>query len=127
MNKVNESELFMKYKSSYKSAFLDLSLHTFLFSSSLYLLWLFRNSWLNIFTIPLLGLILHRNYVVFHDCVHNSYTPNKTLNNFISHFLGILVFTSPNWIVNHKTHHLTNGHIENDHHYLRCVGFFRTL
>lgn len=27
-NKINESELFKKYKSSYKSAFLDLSIHT---------------------------------------------------------------------------------------------------
>jgi omega-6 fatty acid desaturase (delta-12 desaturase) len=113
MNKVNESELFMKYKSSYKSAFLDLSLHTFLFSSSLYLLWLFRNSWLNIFTIPLLGLILHRNYVVFHDCGHDSYTPNKTLNYILSSYYGITTFSSPNWILDHHTHHLTNGNIEN--------------
>ena len=30
-NKINESELFTKYKSSYISAFLDFSLHTFYF------------------------------------------------------------------------------------------------
>ena len=36
-NKINESELFRKYKSTYKSAFLDLSLHTFLLSCAFYL------------------------------------------------------------------------------------------
>ncbi len=43
---MNESELFKKYKSSYKSAFLDLSIHTFYLSSAFYLLWFFRDSWL---------------------------------------------------------------------------------
>ena len=62
-NKINESELFTKYKSSYFSALLDLSIHTFLFSSSLYLLWLFRNSWLSIFTIPLLGLLNIKTFI----------------------------------------------------------------
>jgi len=58
-----------------------------------------------------------RTFIIFHDCQHNSYTPNKTLNSVISHFLGILVFTSPNWIVNHNTHHLTNGNIENKYNF----------
>jgi omega-6 fatty acid desaturase (delta-12 desaturase) len=116
-NKINESELFTKYKSSYKSAFLDLSLHTILFSSSLYLLALFRNSLLSIFTIPFLGLVLHRNYVVFHDCVHNSYTPNKTINYILSTYYGITTFTSSNWILDHHTHHCTNGNIDNEYNF----------
>jgi len=114
-NKINETELFTKYKSSYISAFLDFSLHTFLFSSSLYLLSLFKNSIFSIFTIPLLGLVLHRNYVVFHDCGHNSYTPNKTLNYILSTYYGITTFSSSNWILDHQTHHLTNGNIENEY------------
>jgi len=114
-NKMKESELFMKYKTSYKSAFLDFSLHTFLFFSSLYLLWLFRTSWLCVFTIPHLALVLHRNYVVFHDCGHNSYTPNKTLNYILATYYGITTFTSSNWILDHHTHHLTNGNIENEY------------
>ena len=114
-NKINESELFTKYKSSYKSAFLDLSTHTILFSLSLYLLWIFKNSWLSCFTIPVLGLLLHRNYVVFHDCGHNSYTPNKTLNFILSTCFGITTLTSTNWILDHQTHHLTNGNIENEY------------
>ena len=115
INKINESELFANYKSSYKSAFLDLSLHTSLFSSSLYLLWLYKDSWLSVFTIPILGLVLHRNYIVFHDCCHQSYTPSKTLNYILSTYYGITTFTSPNWILDHHTHHLTNGNIENEY------------
>jgi omega-6 fatty acid desaturase (delta-12 desaturase) len=116
-NKINEGILFMKYKSSYKSAFLDFSLHTFLFYSALYLLWLFRNIWLSVFTIQFLGLVLHRNYVVFHDCCHNSYTPNTRLNYILSTYYGITTFTSSNWILDHHIHHLTNGNIENEYNF----------
>ena len=110
---VKESELFVKYKSSYKSSFLDFSLHTFLMCFVFYSLWYFKNSWLRVFTIPLLGLMLHRNFVVFHDCCHNTYTPNKTTNYILSTIYGITTFTSSNWILDHHTHHLTNGNIEN--------------
>jgi omega-6 fatty acid desaturase (delta-12 desaturase) len=115
--KINESELFMKYKPSYKSAFLDFSVYTFLMYSLFYTIWCFRNSWLSIFTTPLLGFMLNRTFIIFHDCCHNSYTPNKELNYIISHITGALVATSPNWILDHHTHHKTNGNIENDEHY----------
>jgi omega-6 fatty acid desaturase (delta-12 desaturase) len=114
-NKINEIELFTKYKSSYKSALIDLSIHISLFSLSIYSLWLFKNSWLSCFTIPILGLLLSRNYVVFHDCLHNSYTPNYTLNYILASCFGITTFTSANWILDHHTHHLTNGNIENEY------------
>jgi omega-6 fatty acid desaturase (delta-12 desaturase) len=110
---INETELFMKYKSSYTSAFIDLSVHAFLTCSSFYSIWYFRNSWLSVFTIPILGTLLHRCFVMFHDCCHNSYTPNKTINYVLSSIYGITTFTSPNWILDHHTHHLTNGNIEN--------------
>lgn len=116
-NKVNESELFTKYKSSYISAFLDLSLHTTLFSTLFYLLWLFRSSWLSFFTIPIMAFFTNRTFVIFHDCCHQSYSPNKTVNYILSHITGMFVLTSPNWILDHHTHHLTNGNIENDKHY----------
>ena len=61
---INQTELFMKYKSSYKSAFVDLTFHCMLIYSSYYLLWYFRNSWLSIFTIPLFGLLNVKN--VYH-------------------------------------------------------------
>ena len=114
-NKVNENELFLKYKSYYISAFLDFSLHTIMLSSSFYLLWFFKNSVLSVLTVPFLGLLLHRSYVVFHDCGHNSYTPNQTINYVISTFYGITTFSSTNWMLDHSTHHLTNGNIENEY------------
>ena len=116
-NKINEIELFSKYKPSYKSAFLDFSLHTFYLSCSFYLLWLFRNSLLSFFTIPLLGLLNVKTFIIFHDCCHQSYTPNNTLNYIISHITGTFVLTSPNWILDHHTHHLTNGNKENKYNY----------
>ena len=116
-SKINESNLFMKYKSSYFSSFIDLTSHIFLMSSSFYLLWYFQNSYLSIFTTPFLGLMLHRTFVVFHDCCHNSYTPNKTLNYAIATIYGITTFTSTNWILDHQTHHLTNGNNENTYNF----------
>ncbi len=116
-DKINESELFNKYKSSYKSAFLDLSIHSFSLSCSFYLLWLFRNSWLSCFTILFMGLMLDRTFMIFHDCCHQSYTPNKTLNYILSHITGIFVITSPNWILDHHIHHLTNGNIKNKYNF----------
>lgn len=114
---MSESELFMKYKSSYSGALIDFSIHACLMSSSFYLLWLFKNSWLSMFTIPLLGLVLNRTFIVFHDCEHNSYTPNKTINYILATLYGITTFTSPNWILDHHTHHLTNGNIENEYRF----------
>jgi omega-6 fatty acid desaturase (delta-12 desaturase) len=112
-NKINESELFAKYKSSYKSAFFDLSIHTFFLSSSYYLLWLFRNSWLNVFTIPLLGLLNVKTFIIFHDCGHQSYAPNKTLNYALGLIISFLTYFSYSWSYRHYTHHLTNGNYEN--------------
>jgi len=117
LNKINESELFRKYKSSYKSAFFDLSKHVFYFSYSFYLLWFFRNSWLSCFTVPFMAVMLDRTFIIFHDCCHQSYTPNKTFNYILSHITGIFVLTSPNWILDHHTHHLTNGNTENKYKY----------
>lgn len=116
-NKINESELFNNYKSTYKSAFWDFSLHTFCLSSSLYLLYVFRNSWLSIFTTPLMACIIVRTFAIFHDCCHNSYTPNKILNYTLSHITGTFNITSPNWILDHHIHHLTNGNIKNKYNF----------
>lgn len=114
---INEIEMFRKYKSSYKTAFLDFSLHIFYLSCSFYLLWLFRNSWLSCFTIPIMSLMNVRTFIIFHDCCHESYSPNKTLNYILSHITGTIMLSSPNWILDHHIHHLTNGNIENKHNF----------
>ena len=116
-DKMNESGMFSKYKSSYKSAFLDFSLHTFLMSCSFYSLWLFRKNWLSFFTVPFMACMIDRTFMIFHDCCHQSYTPNKRLNYILSYITGTFVTTSPNWILDHHTHHLTNGNTENKYNY----------
>ena len=116
-NQLKEGELFLKYKSSYTSALTDLSIHLWCFFYAFYFMWYLKNSWLSVVPTCFLGLLLHRNYVVFHDCCHNSYKPNKTLNYLIATFYGITTFTSTNWILDHHTHHLTNGNLENKYNF----------
>ena len=116
-NQLKEGELFLKYKSSYKSALTDLLIHLCFFCYAFYFMWYLKNSWLSVIPTCFLGLLLHRNYVVFHDCCHNSYTPNKTLNYLIATFYGITTFTSTNWILDHHIHHLTNGNLENTYNF----------
>jgi omega-6 fatty acid desaturase (delta-12 desaturase) len=112
-----ESELITKYKSSYQSAFKDLTLHLFIFNAAVYLIHYFKDSYMSIFTVPLLSLMIVRSFIVFHDCGHDSYTPNKILNTLISDIFGIFAITSSNWTLDHHIHHLTNGNIENKYHF----------
>jgi omega-6 fatty acid desaturase (delta-12 desaturase) len=116
-NHLKEGELFLKYKSSYKSALTDLLIHLWFFSYAFYFMWYLKNSWLSVLPITLTTFLLNRTFVIFHDCCHNSYTPSKNLNYIISHITGSLVLTSPNWFLDHNTHHLTNGNLENKQHY----------
>jgi len=113
-----EVELFMKYKSSYIAAFKDVFIHTLFMTSGIYSLWYFRYSAVSLITIPFMSFMTIRTFLIFHDCCHNSYTPNRLLNCILSHITGVFVITSPNWILSHHTHHLTNGNIENEHHFL---------
>jgi omega-6 fatty acid desaturase (delta-12 desaturase) len=80
-------------------------------------MWYFKNSCLSLGPIILTAFLLNRTFIIFHDCCHDSYTPSKSLNYIISHVTGMFVLTSPNWVLDHKTHHLTNGNLENKHHY----------
>jgi omega-6 fatty acid desaturase (delta-12 desaturase) len=113
----NEIELFRKYKSSYASAFIDITIHISCLYFATCLLSYYKNSWFSIFTIFVTGLLLHRTFVVFHDCCHNSYTPSRMLNYCLSSVYGVVTFASPNWVLDHHTHHLTNGNKENAHNF----------
>jgi len=115
---VSESELFIKHKASYFYSFVDLSTHSVYFLTGVYLVWFFRYSAMCLITIPFMSLMTVRTFLIFHDCCHNSYTPNCVVNYILSHITGAFVITSPNWYLGHHTHHLTNGHINNKHHYL---------
>jgi omega-6 fatty acid desaturase (delta-12 desaturase) len=64
-----------------------------------------------------MSLFIGRTFIIFHDCCHNSYTPNKTINYILSNILGIFCLTSSNWGLNHKKHHITSGNIDNKYNY----------
>jgi len=104
---------FYKYKSSYYEACKDLVKHSITYSFSLFSLWYYRDSYLSMITIPILGLMTMRTFIIFHDCGHNSYTPSKKLNYVIGSILGIFVFTPFCWSYNHHNHHLTSGNKDN--------------
>ena len=124
---MNESELFKKYKSSYKSAFLDLSIHTFYLSSAFYLLWFFRDSWFSLFTIPIMALLNIKTFIIFHDCGHHSYSPSRAFNYIIGIITGILVQTPFSWNIRHDTHHATNGNIDNKYQWKYNEHIYFTL
>ena len=124
---INQAELFMKYQTSYTSAFIDFSVHAFLLCLSFYSLWYFRNSWLSAVTAPLLGMLNIKTFMIFHDCGHGSYTPNKTLNYVIGLLLSGLLSHPFFWNYNHNTHHNVNGNRENKFNYVFNETTFHTL
>jgi omega-6 fatty acid desaturase (delta-12 desaturase) len=115
--RLSRSYLFSKYKSSYYESGKDLSIHTFILTGLFYLCHFFNGYVIKTMFAVLISLMLNRTFIVFHDCVHNSYTPSILLNYIISHITGIIVVTSPNWYLDHNTHHKTNGNIENLENY----------
>jgi len=116
-NYVSPVNLYTKYKSSYIASLYDLIVHVSFMSLTTYLLHYYRNSYCNILVCFIMGLLTVRTFIVFHDCCHNSYTPNKTINYILSNILGIFCLTSSNWKINHKMHHMTIGNIDNTYNF----------
>lgn len=59
------------------------------------------------------ALFLVRLFVLFHDCVHGSLFPQKGLNTFFGHALGLLVFTPfDDWRFSHLRHHATYADLD---------------
>jgi omega-6 fatty acid desaturase (delta-12 desaturase) len=115
---ISETELFIKYKSSYTSAFTDYSINIFLLITGHYILYRLKNNIFVYLFIPVMSLLNIKTFMSLHDCGHGSYTPNKTLNYIIGTFSGIITCTSSfNWCLDHHTHHLTAGAINNSYNY----------
>ncbi len=59
------------------------------------------------------ALFLVRLFILFHDCVHGSLFPQKRLNTFFGHALGLLVFTPfEDWRFSHLRHHTTYANLD---------------
>ena len=124
---MNEARLFQKYKSSYGSAFIDISLHIFLLYIGFYITYLFRESYACIFPITFLLFMLARTFIVFHDCGHSSYTPNNSLNYLIGSIMGIFVTIPFSWNYTHHNHHKTSGNTENELQHKAAETIYHTV
>jgi acyl-lipid omega-6 desaturase (Delta-12 desaturase) len=73
-------------------------------------------------SVPAAGFLV-RTFIVFHDCGHGSFLPNRTANKCVGVACGFLVF-SPfgSWRHEHAVHHATAGDL--DH---RGMGDVQTL
>ena len=110
---MNEAELISKYKASYLGAFLDFTTHVVVACTTFYSLWVFKDSVLSFLTIPLTALCHVKTFIIYHDCGHQSYTPNKRLNYALGCVAGIFSFTPYAWSCNHAMHHATVGTLVN--------------
>jgi omega-6 fatty acid desaturase (delta-12 desaturase) len=62
--------------------------------------------------IPAAGFLL-RTFIVFHDCAHGSFLPNRRANLWVGRFAGLLVFQPfANWRHNHAVHHSSSGDLD---------------
>jgi omega-6 fatty acid desaturase (delta-12 desaturase) len=63
-------------------------------------------------SLPAAGFML-RTFIVFHDCTHGSFLPNRRLNTWVGVVCSVLVF-SPfhSWRYEHAVHHATAGDLD---------------
>ena len=116
MNNVNLT-IYNKYSATYSSSVLDLLKSCFFLGLSIFGVNYFKNSIVSLLTVPFLSLMLLRSFMIFHDCGHNSYTPNSELNYVIGTVLGTFLLSPYSWSSKHYLHHLANGNIENKYSY----------
>jgi omega-6 fatty acid desaturase (delta-12 desaturase) len=63
-------------------------------------------------SLPTAGFLL-RTFIVFHDCAHGSFLPNRRANLWVGRFAGLLVFQPfANWRHNHAVHHGSSGDLD---------------
>ena len=108
----------INYLSSYKDSFFDLGKHVCFYGICLYSTWHCKDNILSLVTVPLLGLMGMKNFIMMHDCGHNSYTPNKELNYIIGSIISIFCICPFNWNYSHRIHHLTSGNKTNKYKFL---------
>ncbi|PNH06305.1 Omega-3 fatty acid desaturase, chloroplastic [Tetrabaena socialis] len=61
------------------------------------------------------GTMFWALFVVGHDCGHQSFSNNKTLNDFVGHLAHASILVPYHgWRISHRTHHANHGHVEND-------------
>jgi omega-6 fatty acid desaturase (delta-12 desaturase) len=65
-----------------------------------------------VLAVPAAGFLL-RTFIVFHDCTHGSFLPNRSANKWVGIVCGLLVFTPfHSWRHEHAVHHATAGDLD---------------
>lgn len=68
-----------------------------------------------IFCIPLIAILMFRNFSQMHDASHWALIENKKINDLIGIYSGILCFLPfETWRRSHQEHHLWSGNIDKD-------------
>lgn len=61
------------------------------------------------------GTMFWALFVVGHDCGHQSFSPSRTLNDFVGNIVHASIMVPYHgWRVSHRKHHGNHGHVEND-------------
>jgi omega-6 fatty acid desaturase (delta-12 desaturase) len=73
-----------------------------------------RGAWLLAVPLVILTAGLYvRTFILQHDCGHGSFFPNRTANQVLGGFLGVLtLFPYGYWRRTHAIHHATNGNLD---------------
>jgi acyl-lipid omega-6 desaturase (Delta-12 desaturase) len=62
--------------------------------------------------VPAAGFLL-RIYILFHDCAHGSFLPQRRANTWLGAVLAVMVFTPfQSWRHSHAVHHATAGDLD---------------
>lgn len=61
------------------------------------------------------GTMFWALFVVGHDCGHQSFSNNRTLNDLVGNITHASILVPYHgWRISHRTHHANHGHVEND-------------
>ncbi len=61
------------------------------------------------------GTMFWALFVVGHDCGHQSFSNNRTLNDLVGNIThSSILVPYHGWRISHRTHHGNHGHVEND-------------
>ena len=62
--------------------------------------------------VPASGFLL-RTYIIFHDCSHGSFLPNRRWNNWLGVITGLIAYSPfTSWKHSHAVHHATAGNLD---------------
>ena len=72
----------------------------------------------------LCSLTLFRQFIIFHDCGHNSFTPSTTMNKLLHVVFSILGGVNVDWTNRHKLYHSASGNLSDKNYAWNDTIFF---